>query len=110
MVAELEQQVRLELLPVSCNRSQQIRVRIPISCCWRTPAVFVEHGHPCDNVIAVTEKKVFTYSNDFKPFLETSRAILSEAALASKYSLKMMSKDREGKYTWSCGCSSECFE
>jgi len=57
MLAESEQQLRLELLLVSCNRSQQIRVRIPISCCWRTLAMFEEHGHPCDNVIAVTEKK-----------------------------------------------------
>jgi hypothetical protein len=90
MPAESEQQVRLELLLVSCNRSPQIRVRIPISCCWRTPAVFEEQGRHYDIVIAVTDKKDFPYSNDFKLFLETSRAILSEAALASKYSLKML--------------------
>jgi hypothetical protein len=50
------------------------------------PGVFRELGHPYDSVSAVIgEIPLFaTYSKDFKPFLETSRAILSAAALASK--------------------------
>jgi hypothetical protein len=62
MLAESEQQARLESLPATCNRSQLIRVHIPISCCWRIPGVFEERGHPYVRVITEAEKHVILHT------------------------------------------------